>query len=124
MEEAPNPIPPILAVTGTVTFDLPVVDHDHVDFWVEHLSGRGREHFARWLSRSTRYVPLFWEKLQEYDLPKDLVFLAMVESGFSTSAYSWAHAAGPWQFMSLHRAAIRASDRLLGRRAARLRARE
>lgn len=93
-------VPPILAATGTVaSYDLPLHDHERVDFWIEYLSSRGREHFTKWLARSTRYVPLFWSILDQHGLPRDLVFLSMVESGFSTSAYSWAHAAGPWQFI-------------------------
>lgn len=98
---ADGQVRPILAVTGTIaSFDLPMREHERVDFWVEYLSSRGRPHFSKWLGRSTRYVPLFWSVLDRYDLPRDLVFLSMVESGFSTSAYSWAHAAGPWQFVA------------------------
>ena len=94
-------IAPLLAVTGTVaTFDLPMREHEHVDFWIDYLSTRGSSHFSKWLARSTRYVPLFWSVLDRYELPRDLIFLSMVESGFSTSAYSWAHAAGPWQFVA------------------------
>ncbi len=37
--------------------------------------------------------------LREHNLPEDLIYLAMIESGFSTKAYSRAHAAGPWQFI-------------------------
>ncbi|MCB9651215.1 MAG: LysM peptidoglycan-binding domain-containing protein [Deltaproteobacteria bacterium] len=92
-------VPPILAVTGTVTFDLPMPDDPRVDRWVDFLTGRGRASFERWLGRSTRYVPVFWPILEQYGVPKDLVFLSMIESGFSPRAYSWAHAAGPWQFM-------------------------
>ncbi len=33
-------------------------------------------------------------------MPKDTVYLAMIESGFSPEAYSWARAAGPWQFIA------------------------
>jgi membrane-bound lytic murein transglycosylase D len=32
-------------------------------------------------------------------LPLDLAYLAMIESGFNEKAYSWANAAGPWQFI-------------------------
>jgi len=35
----------------------------------------------------------------EFNLPVDLVFLSLVESGFSTNAVSRAKATGPWQFM-------------------------
>ncbi|MEO1334132.1 MAG: LysM peptidoglycan-binding domain-containing protein, partial [Myxococcota bacterium] len=91
-------IAPILAMEA-VSYDVPQADDPRVRMWVDYLSGRGRESFGRWLARSTRYVPVFWPILEQYDLPKDLVFLSMVESGFSPRAYSWAHASGAWQFM-------------------------
>jgi membrane-bound lytic murein transglycosylase D len=93
-------VAPILAVTGTVvTFDIPMAEDERVEEWVTFLTGRGRSWYSKWLGRSTRYVPLFWKILDEHGLPRDLIFLSMIESGFSPSAYSWAHAAGAWQFM-------------------------
>jgi membrane-bound lytic murein transglycosylase D len=38
--------------------------------------------------------------LERGGLPRDTVYLAMIESGFSPGATSWARAAGPWQFIS------------------------
>src|SRR5260370_28306969 len=52
------------------------------------------------MSRSTRYIPPMRAILEEKGLPKDTVYLAMIESGFSPEAYSWARAAGPWQFIA------------------------
>lgn len=96
----PKKIASILAVTtGTVTYDIPIRDDQKVNQWMDYLMGRGRKWYEIWLSRSTRYVPIFHTILEQYGLPKDLIFLAMIESGFSPNAYSWAHAAGPWQFM-------------------------
>jgi len=40
------------------------------------------------------------EVLKEKGLPEDLVYLAMIESGFNPYAYSRAKATGPWQFIS------------------------
>src|SRR5438874_1883115 len=57
------------------------------------------EAFAKWLSRSTRYIPMMRKVLEREGLPLDLVYLAMIESGFSAYAYSFAKAAGPWQFV-------------------------
>ncbi len=37
--------------------------------------------------------------LNEQGLPEDLIYLAMIESGFSNKAYSRAQAAGMWQFI-------------------------
>jgi len=92
-------VTPVLTQTGTISFDIPMVEDERVAFWEDYLLGRGRGWFATWLSRSTRYVPIFREALGRRGLPEDLVFLSMVESGFSTSAQSWADAVGPWQFV-------------------------
>ncbi|MDP3048942.1 MAG: transglycosylase SLT domain-containing protein [Thermodesulfovibrionales bacterium] len=61
---------------------------------------RIRERFAMWLSRSGKYVELMTEILKNKNLPEDIVFLALIESGFNPHAYSVARAVGPWQFMS------------------------
>ncbi len=85
--------------TGTVSYGIPLSDDERVAQWVGYLTGRGRRWFSKWLARSTRYVPFLWEALDRHAVPRDAVFLSMVESGFSPRAYSWAHAAGIWQFM-------------------------
>jgi membrane-bound lytic murein transglycosylase D len=38
--------------------------------------------------------------LKEQGLPEDLVYIALIESGFDPSAYSRSKASGPWQFIS------------------------
>jgi membrane-bound lytic murein transglycosylase D len=84
-----------------VSNDFPVVHNDKVQQFINFYSGpRGRKGFQRWLERSTRFLPQMREIFAEEGLPKDLVYLAMVESGLNTRAYSWAHAVGPWQFIS------------------------
>lgn len=82
-----------------VSFDFPVVENDKVRYFIDYYTGRGRKGFKRWLERSTRYLPMMQKIFAEEGLPKDLTYLAMVESGFNTRAYSWAHAVGPWQFI-------------------------
>jgi membrane-bound lytic murein transglycosylase D len=46
-----------------------------------------------------RYEPMIRERLQREGLPADLVYLALIESGFSNTATSRARAVGMWQFM-------------------------
>ncbi|NOZ25016.1 MAG: LysM peptidoglycan-binding domain-containing protein [Nitrospirae bacterium] len=58
-----------------------------------------RRSFATWLQRSGRYLDTIKAILRENDLPEDLVYLPLIESGFSTDARSSAHAVGPWQFI-------------------------
>jgi len=60
---------------------------------------RGHAIMAGWLRRLGRYRSLFEAVLEREGLPKDLVFLSMIESGFETSAKSRVGAGGLWQFM-------------------------
>lgn len=80
-------------------FDIPIVKNSRVEFWVEYFSGRGRRTFAKYIERLGKMKPLMEPMLVESKLPKDLVYLAMIESGFSPKAQSWAGAVGPWQFI-------------------------
>jgi membrane-bound lytic murein transglycosylase D len=86
-------------ITGPV-WDLPNLDHPRVDYWVERFTTSKRGEFTRFLSRSGRYVPMISAKLEERGMPQDLIYLAMIESGFNPRAYSPAHASGLWQFIS------------------------
>jgi membrane-bound lytic murein transglycosylase D len=70
-----------------------------VEQWMAYFQGRGRKWFRIWLERSGRYIPFMRKVLREHGLPEDLVYLAMIESGFSSRAYSRARAVGYWQFM-------------------------
>jgi membrane-bound lytic murein transglycosylase D len=83
-----------------VVFDFPVIENQKVLYFVDYYSGPGREVFSRWLERSTRHLPMMQEVFAAEGLPRDLAYLAMVESGFNPRALSWARASGPWQFMS------------------------
>jgi membrane-bound lytic murein transglycosylase D len=80
-------------------WDLPNLDHPRVDYWVRRFSTDKRGEFGRFLSRSGQYVPMISAKLEERGMPQDLIYLAMIESGFNPRAYSPAHASGLWQFI-------------------------
>ncbi len=80
-------------------FDIPVVYNDAVKKWINYFLKRGRGFFERYSARAGRYAPLLGKILEDHGLPRDLIFLAMAESGFQNHAKSWARAVGPWQFM-------------------------
>ena len=80
-------------------FDIPVVYNAQVKKWMDYFLNRGRGYFERYTERAGRYAPILGAILEEHGLPRDLIFLAMAESGFITTAKSWAAAVGPWQFM-------------------------
>ncbi len=79
--------------------DLPITINASVKRWIDVFQTRHRKYFGLWLARSGRYIPLMRSILEKHGLPKELVYLAMVESGFSCRARSRAAAVGPWQFI-------------------------
>lgn len=78
---------------------IPVEVNAEVEKWISYFQGRGRGYFERYLERSTRYVPLMKKILKEQGVPEDLIYIAMIESGFSGKIKSRARAVGFWQFM-------------------------
>ncbi|OPY72400.1 MAG: Membrane-bound lytic murein transglycosylase D precursor [Syntrophorhabdus sp. PtaU1.Bin002] len=80
-------------------FDIPIVFNDAVKYYVQYFSTEKRKVFGNWLRRARRYVPVIREILKAQGMPEDLVYLAMIESGFNPKAYSSAKACGPWQFI-------------------------
>ena len=91
------------AVATAVTWDIDVAtfnNHDRVQYYLDFFTRSGaRERFGIWLKRLPRYESMIRERLQKEDLPGDLVYLALIESGFSNRAVSHASAVGMWQFM-------------------------
>ena len=79
--------------------DFPLSDHARVQKLIVRYSGSGKHAFGRWLERAGRYIPQIQLVFADEGIPLDLAYLAMIESGFNVRAYSWAHAAGPWQFI-------------------------
>jgi len=80
-------------------FDIPIVFNDAVKYNIQWFTGEKRKVFGNWLKRAKQYVPVIKEILRKNGMPEDLVYLAMIESGFNPKAYSTAKASGPWQFI-------------------------
>ncbi|MGE5246871.1 MAG: LysM peptidoglycan-binding domain-containing protein [Verrucomicrobiota bacterium] len=73
---------------------------DPIEKFIRYFQNRGRDRFQRYLARSGKYAEMMRGILARYGLPEDLIYLALIESGFSPKAYSSAKAAGPWQFIA------------------------
>lgn len=78
---------------------IPIEINEKVEMWIKYFQGRGRVHMERYLARSTRYEALMKKVLRDNKLPEDLFYIALIESGFSSSARSHASAVGYWQFI-------------------------
>jgi membrane-bound lytic murein transglycosylase D len=81
------------------SFDIPITISDRVIYFVNFWQTRARKHMVRYLERLGRYGPVMRGILRQHGLPEDLVFMALIESGFNCQARSWAAAVGPWQFI-------------------------
>jgi membrane-bound lytic murein transglycosylase D len=90
---------PVKTVARRAACDFPVVINKQVQFYLNLFQGKQRKNFSRWLERSSVYLPFITAELEKAELPLELAYLAMIESGFNPSAYSPSQAAGLWQFI-------------------------
>ncbi len=79
--------------------DLPLIHNYWVEQWIHLFQNSYSDRFRIWLERSYRYAPLMKEIFKQQNLPEDLIYLSMIESGFSPHAVSSAQAVGYWQFI-------------------------
>jgi membrane-bound lytic murein transglycosylase D len=85
---------------ATSKLSLPNLEHPLVDRWIRRFTTSQRGSMATYLKRMERYEGMISQKLEQRDMPKDLIYLAMIESGFNPTARSPVKATGLWQFMS------------------------
>jgi membrane-bound lytic murein transglycosylase D len=92
----------LTALLDTVTAlpPVPLVTNRKVNNAIKFFQNKGRKVYEKWMERGNTFIPSILPILQKEGLPDDIVFLAMIESGFNPKAYSYAHASGPWQFIS------------------------
>lgn len=80
-------------------FSLPVEFNERVMQEIFYMTGSARKFMEGSLNRKTAYDSMVYAKLEEAKMPRDLIYLALVESGFKLKAYSRAKASGMWQFI-------------------------
>lgn len=79
---------------------IPIELNESVRYWITYFSEKDKDRFQRFLDRGQAYRDVVENTLEENDLPAELYYLAMIESGFRTDAHSRAKAVGVWQFVS------------------------
>ena len=99
--QAAEPAPDLAWLRQLAMPDIPVRWDGRVVRYLEYYKNnpRGRSMVQSWLRRSGRYGGSIRRILREQNLPEDIVWLALVESGFDASISSPVGAAGLWQFM-------------------------
>ena len=79
---------------------LPITHNDHVERIIQFFNTQGRRNMQAWLNRLPKNAKFIGPILEEEGVPRDLIFLALIESRLNPRAYSWKHASGPWQFIT------------------------
>jgi membrane-bound lytic murein transglycosylase D len=79
---------------------IPLSYNSNVHGFINFFTIRNREYTRLMLRRKDLYFPLFEKYLAKYNLPDELKYLSIIESGLNPRAVSRASAVGLWQFMS------------------------
>jgi membrane-bound lytic murein transglycosylase D len=89
-----------IAELKTTVSDLPLVINDPVAGFISYFSSKGRGTLMRSLERAGRYHAMIAAVLAEENVPQDLIYQAVAESGFQPQAQNGrTGAGGMWQFM-------------------------
>ncbi|MEM9325768.1 MAG: LysM peptidoglycan-binding domain-containing protein [Bacteroidota bacterium] len=79
---------------------IPLHFNQKIKDFVDYFTIRNREYTRDIVSKKDIYFSIFEEHLAKYNLPDELKYLAIVESGLRPNAISRANAVGLWQFIS------------------------
>ena len=78
---------------------IPFPYHPSVGKFVKRYLVKDREQTRIFLSRKSRYFPIFEAALKRHNMPDEIKYLSIVESALQTRVQSWAAAMGLWQFV-------------------------
>jgi len=80
--------------------EVPLNYNTKVHAFVNYFAVKDREYTKMIIKRKNIFFPLFEKYLKKYNLPEELKYLSIIESGLNPEAISRARAVGLWQFMS------------------------
>jgi len=89
----------ILMRFGEAEYHIPPEMVERVRYHIDIYSGRLHDLIGRYIKRKEKYFPMILRILEEKNLPLELAYVSMLESGFNPKALSHAGARGIWQFM-------------------------
>lgn len=79
---------------------IPLTYNTTVHGFIDYFTVRNRDYTRSMQRKQNLYFPLFEKYLELYNLPDELKYLSIIESGLNPRAISKARAVGLWQFMS------------------------
>ena len=89
----------ILTRFGEDNYRAPPEMVDRVEHYLAQYTGRMRRTIAGYMTRKKQFFPMIHRVFTERNIPLELAYVSMLESGFNTTAKSHAGAVGLWQFM-------------------------
>ena len=89
-----------MACRKNLVYDVPITWNERVQRALFFYVTNRQNTIDRWFLRAPYYLPFMRKTFADSGLPQDLAYLPLIESGFNPRAYSYAHAAGIWQFIS------------------------
>ena len=98
IKKMPPKFPQELKVKNISQFNLHY-NKKKFDFWIKYFTKRQPARFKRHLILGIRFKKVISKILKEHNLPQDLYYVGLIESGFNTKIRSSANAVGPWQFI-------------------------
>lgn len=78
-------------------YSLPLEGNRRIEYYIRDFQTKGKRSFTQSMGQGEKYLPLMKEIFQQKEVPEDLVYLAMIESGFNLHA-RYRTTCGPWQF--------------------------
>ncbi|MDX5345847.1 MAG: LysM peptidoglycan-binding domain-containing protein [Hymenobacteraceae bacterium] len=78
---------------------IPLTFNSYVRGFVDYFTIRNRKYTRTMIERENLYFPIFERYLKKYNMPLELKYLSVVESGLNPKAASHASAVGLWQFI-------------------------
>jgi|GEM_PF-584056 hypothetical protein len=89
----------VLMRFGETDYHIPREMVDRVKYHIGVYSGPLHSTIAKYILRKEKYFPMLRKVFRATNLPEDLAYVSMLESGFNTRALSHCGARGLWQFM-------------------------
>ncbi len=84
-----------MAIKSPIKFEYNQAVKDYIGVYAD----KKRAMMPRVMGLCEIYFPMFEQMLDQYNLPLELKYLAIVESALQPAVKSWAGASGLWQFM-------------------------
>ncbi len=89
----------VLIRFGETDYHIPREMIERVKYHMGVYSGPLQATIAKYIIRKSKYFPMLRRIFRDNNLPQDLTYVSMLESGFNTRALSHCGARGLWQFM-------------------------